>query len=409
MLTKNNCEITLKESVEIILNKFMSTRRRQTPAKEFFDRIFPFVDNDNPLLSTPWNVSWQVDAECNLRCKHCFFEGDDSFYNKKQDISTEQALKLTDELAKDFSIVNLTITGGEPLLRQDIFEIISALKRNNVVLGVQTNGTLVDDKIAKKLSSILNTDLDCVQVSLDGASEGYHNRIRGNGVFKKTINGIKNLVAEGIPVVVNCTALSTNINEIPELYKLCAELGVARFSLTRFTPVNDSQNYLIPDPSELFKCLAKTITLSECESFSLPFDMQTVKFFDLVCNEEFRNIVDDYIAKNNIKKPIICDNLTCHMHNSLYINCDGTVHFCFLTKENDPGLGDFKKESLVEIWDKRWDNEFFKARLANNMLCKKCKYFAFCKGGCMASAYNSYQNKDYPDGLCLYAKEQFNI
>ena len=121
----------LKESIYIVLDKLMSVKREQTPSKIFFDKIYECIDNSEGFLATPWNVSWQVCAECNLRCKHCFFEGKEELYNKNLDLSTEKMLSLVDELVEDCSVVNLTITGGEPFLRKDIFEIIEKIKRSN--------------------------------------------------------------------------------------------------------------------------------------------------------------------------------------------------------------------------------------------------------------------------------------
>ena len=392
----------LKESMYTILDELMNSRREQTPSKDFFDRIYTYIDNKSGYLGTPWNVSWQVCAECNLRCRHCFFEGKENLYDKNQDLTTEKMLSIIDELADDMSIVNLTITGGEPFLRKDIFEIIKKIKSKNIVLWIQTNATLIDDKKAKLLSQLLNLKLDGIQVSLDGACEEYNKNIRGENAFTKTINGIKNLVKYNIPVTVNCTVLSYNLSNLSEIYNLCTGLKVHKFSLTRFSPANSSQAMLVPDSEELFTELAKIIKKSKKSPLSLK--MNAVKFFDLVSSKEFREITDQYIKEKNIKPPEICNNLSCHIQNILYINCDGEVNFCFVAR-NENSMGNVKEQTLSEIWDKRNNNIFFKPRNIKDMPCKKCKYLAYCKGGCMASAFNTYGNKDYPDGLCLLAKK----
>lgn len=405
LLIKEN----LEKSIYAVLDKLMNTKREQTFSKTFFDKVYQSIDNSEGFLATPWNVSWQVCAECNLRCKHCFFEGKEELYNKNLDLSTEKMLSLVDELAEDCSIVNLTITGGEPFLRKDIFEIIEKIKSKNIVLWLQTNATLITDEKAHRLSKILNPQLDCVQISLDGACEDYHNKIRGDNAFSRTFEGIKNLTKYSVPIAVNTTVLNSNLNELVSIYKTCIDLKVKKFSITRFIPSNDSQNYLIPDVERVLEVLFELIKIESENKDNFRFEINALKFYDLVSEPQYREIVDKYLKEKKIKPPILCENISCHLHNILYINCDGAVSFCFMANDKDGILGNVKNESLMEIWSKREKNLFFKPRLISNMLCKKCKYFAFCKGGCMASANIFYKNPNYPDGFCKYAKEQFQL
>lgn len=387
----------------------MNPKQKITPSRKLFNKMYSCFDDSNLNLATPWNVSWQICAECNLRCKHCFFEGNESLYNHLLDLPTEKIFSMIDELANDFSIVNLTITGGEPFLRKDIFEILEKIKSKNIVLYIQTNATLINEKMAERLSKILNNNLDCIQVSLDGACEEYYSKIRGKGWFNRSINGIKNLRKYSIPVTVNTTILSTNLDNLLDIYKLCTTLDIQKFSLTRFVPVNKSQLYLIPEAQKLFKTLASIIDYEQEHISNVRLDLHAIKFFDLVATQDLRNIVDIYLKENSVKYPVLCENVSCHIHNILYINCDGLVSFCFRANDKAMALGDAKQESLFDIWERRDKNLFFQPRLKSNMLCAKCKYFSFCKGGCMVSAYLEYNNFEYPDGMCYYAKEQFNI
>ena len=403
-MEKNN----LKENLHIILDKLFTKKQNDAPARIFFDKIFNNIDCKKNLLATPWNVSWQICANCNLRCKHCFFEGDESKYDQTYNLTNKRALTLVDELFNDLSVVNLTITGGEPFLRKDIFEILKKIKSKNIILWQQTNGTLITKDVAKKLSKILNLKTDCIQISLDASNEELLKNIRGANVYKKTLQGIKNLLEYDIPVSVNCTALSTNIENAPKLYDLCSELKVNKFSLTKFTPMNEMQKILVPDSEILFNVLAQIIR-KEKTGLTTPFEMSTIKFFDLVEKDIYRNIVDNYLKENKIKAPKLCNNISCHIHNILYINSNGNVSFCFNASEPEYSLGNIKDNTLIEIWEKRHENLFFQPRKIYNMLCKKCKYFSYCKGGCMASAYKKYGKIDSPDALCKYAVEQFNL
>jgi len=394
----------IKDDFLLVVARFLHEKKEISPSRKFFDVVYSH--KKSTLLDTPWNVSWQICAECNLRCRHCFFEGNENLYDKKQDLTTEKIFSVIDELADDLSVVNLTITGGEPFMRKDIFQILKKLKQKNIVLWVQTNATLITEEKAKKLSEILNLKLDRVQVSLDGANDNLHNTIRGNGVFQKTIKGIQNLLKYNIQVTVNCTVLSTNTESLPELYNLCNKLQIKELSLTKFIPMNDSQNYLVPNNNDLFHYLAKIIKLEKVRDRHLLLKLQALKFFDFVSNDTYRKYMDGYLKDNNINPPKFCDNISCHIHNMLYINCDGTVHFCFKAIDKQP-LGNLNDSSMLDIWHNRLDNEFFNPRLSKNMMCKKCKYFTFCKAGCMVHAYDKYNDINYPDSFCQYAKEQF--
>jgi len=99
------------------------------------------------------------------------------------------------------------------------------------------------------------------------------------------------------------------------------------------------------------------------------------------------------------------ENASCHHHNAIYISPQGKIYLCFPSKSEDTAIGDFKQKSLLDIWNKRHNHLFFQKRCSDKMLCKKCKYFSFCRGGCMASAYLAHNDINSPDGMCLYAKQ----
>ena len=101
---------------------------------------------------------------------------------------------------------------------------------------------------------------------------------------------------------------------------------------------------------------------------------------------------------------MILSDISCHRHNTIYINAKGEFYLCFACENEKGCLGTFPKDSLEQIWENRKHNIFFKPREAKASECKKCKYFPFCTGGCMGSAFGTYGNVNAPDGLCVYAK-----
>lgn len=394
----------LESSYKVVLDYLFLGKKLPTANRKFIETVSSCNENEDFLFSTPWSISWQIVSNCNLRCKHCFFAGDQNLYNKNSDLNTQEVLKLAEGLVKDYGIVAVSITGGEPLLRNDLMDVIKTFKKANVIVSLQTNGTLITEKMAKQLSEVLNLNSDYVQVSLDGTEESY-NLIRGEDTFTKALRGIKYLMESGIRVNINCTPIKTNLKDLPDLYKLCTDLKINKFSIGRFNPYYDEQNDLMPDFNDLIKAAADIIEQSKTSD---TFFELNLKFFDFVQNEQLRKYADDYLL-NNPKNSVVCTNLSCHNHNTAYINPSGKIYLCFAVEEENAELGDFRKTSLKEIWEKRKSNEFFAPRLSNKMVCKTCKYLSVCKGGCMGSAHKHYGNRNYPDGLCLYAKEQFKI
>lgn len=401
-------ELLLDEKFEkcydLVLHAILHSKKLKTANRLFFEKILDYAD-ETFLCSTPWTVSWKVISACNLRCKHCYFDDESGkLYNSQNDLSKEEIMRLTNDLVTNLGIVNYSITGGEPLLRKDIFEIIKIIKNANGIVSLQTNGTLITKVIAQKLRELLNPNTDFIQISLDGL-EKTHDSIRGNGNFKKAINGIKLMISLGINVNVNCTPISKNKDELVELYKFCNKIGVNKFSLSRFIPYHRNQKELELNLYGLIEIFAEIINLSKSYSAYLEFHY---RFFDFVSNEILRQYADAYLKKHKVTNVDLCNNVNCHKHNTLFIDAEGKFYLCFASKHNDVGLGDFRKSPVLEVWDNRTKNVFFKDRLTANMHCKSCKYFALCKGGCTASAYNRYSDINYPDGLCKYAETFIN-
>lgn len=393
-----------EKAYSMVLQAILNPKKLKTANRVFFEKILNYADEDF-LCCTPWTVSWKVVSACNLRCKHCYFDDKSGkFYNSQSDLNKDEIIKLAKDLVTNLGIVNYSITGGEPLLRKDIFEIIKIIKASHGIVSLQTNGTLITKTISKKLVGLLNPNTDYIQISLDGLEKTYDS-MRGKGNFRKAINGIKLMINSGIKVNVNCTPVSKNISELVDLYKFCTEIGVNKFSLSRFIPYNRNQKELELNLLDLVEIFAKIIELSKSSSTYLEFHY---RFFDFVSNETLRKYADAYLKKQKINNIISCESVNCHKHNTLFIDADGKFYLCFASKHNDKGLGDFRKNTATEIWNNRSQNIFFANRLIDDMPCKTCKYFALCKGGCPASANNRYNAITNPDGLCKYAETFIN-
>ncbi|MDI6806504.1 MAG: radical SAM protein [Candidatus Aenigmarchaeota archaeon] len=190
--------------------------------------------------AAPFLIVWQFTNKCNLKCKHCYASAMSK--SMPNELTTEEAKKLVDELA-ECGVVAIAFSGGEPLIREDFFEVARYAKENDFYISVATNGILITPSIAKKLKDCVNY----VEVSLDGMKET-HEKFRGiSGIFDRTIRGIKNCVKQGLDVCVAPTITKYNLKEIPNLLELAKELRVNRFIAFNFIPTGRGKDILEQD------------------------------------------------------------------------------------------------------------------------------------------------------------------
>jgi MoaA/NifB/PqqE/SkfB family radical SAM enzyme len=175
-------------------------------------------------LAAPLYVAWQITNECNLACLHCIEE---SGPGKRfaDELSREEALRVVDELM-DNGVPYLSFSGGEPMLHPDFFEMVARVTSRGAQLKIETNGHYLTPENSARLKEL---GVKAVQVSLDGASAATFGRMRVRGEFDRTVDGIRNLVAAGVPVEINFSPASFNIHEASRIVDLAFELGAASF------------------------------------------------------------------------------------------------------------------------------------------------------------------------------------
>ena len=156
----------------------------------------------------PFSCVLELTYKCNLKCLHCYVIKD----NKKE-LTTKQFFNVLNQL-KDLGTLYLTISGGEPLVRKDFFEITEYAKKNNFALRIFTNATLINSKIADKIKKLKPI---AVEVSLYGLGKTHDEITQVKGSFRRAVNGIKLLTKRGVNVLAKCTLLRQNIYEIWEL------------------------------------------------------------------------------------------------------------------------------------------------------------------------------------------------
>lgn len=187
----------------------------------------------NIRLKSPLSVCWQITTKCNLNCKYCI-----SSSNMSGDygLSTEKAKEIINQLG-NLGVNRLDFTGGEPLLRRDLKELIECSKSNNINTIVTTNTILLNDENIEWLKLA-----DLVQVSIDGP-EDIHNFQRNANVYKKTIENIAELKKAGCKVRLNSFIFNSNKKFVKDLIDLSKNLDLFSHLFIIFTPQGRGRNH----------------------------------------------------------------------------------------------------------------------------------------------------------------------
>lgn len=355
---------------------------------------------ENFLFSKPVYAWWDLTSACNFRCIHCLYNGRDYF--DKDDLSTDEAIMLANELIHDLGISCINLTGGEIFLRKDTLDIIKIFKDNNVAVRLATNAALLDDAKIATLASMFNPYTDMVQVSLDGACAETFEKIRLTNTFGRIIDNIKKMTSAGITVNVAYTVNNLNSDEVFDAYRLCDELGVKTFFAGKLMAFNENHKKLLLSKKDLlmlyqdihkkdlskYKTEIKTAFFSIIETLNLPYASEILKEQEFV----------EYFKK--FDKPAFRE---CNAHDRLSIRSDGRVYMC-MQAETCPNalMGNYRENSLLEIWEKRLDNVLFQKRKQEDSVCNCCIYNVVCNAGCKAFALERFNDADMPEQECLY-------
>ena len=175
------------------------------------------------------HIVWEVTRRCNLRCRHCHaFGGEPS-----KELSTEEARELIQKL-KETGIKTLVFSGGEPLLRKDIFTLISDATEKDFNIFIATNGTLITTEVARKLNEY---DVGVV-IGIDALRAEIHDELRGSrGAWKAMMRGIENCLRYDTYLHFNIVASRMNFEEVPGIIDFGNKIGVFSYFIYNFVPL----------------------------------------------------------------------------------------------------------------------------------------------------------------------------
>jgi len=358
----------------------------------------PFVPGA-PFLVV-WNFTWK----CNLRCKHCYACAG---AQNRRELSEKEALKALKEFA-DAGVNIIALSGGEPLMRKDVYDIIKTAHDYGMYTAIATNATLITKEVALKLK---NAGLGYVQASLDGASPETHDSFRGvPGVFERTVKGIRNCVEAGLFVEVSSVITKYNYKEVEDIIKLSGELGANWWMMYNFVPTGRGKNIVEADlsPEEREEVLRKLWNILKSRKYKVDVLSTAPQYARVAiqCEKELSNNVDKLIVPTHFYNPELQGKL---ISLSEFIGgCGAGRFYCAMDPDGaitpcvfmPLKVGNITEDNFEELWESNKVFNDLRDRDSLKEHCGVCEYRYVC-GGCRARAYNYLGDYMGPDPGCV--------
>ncbi|HEX9261896.1 MAG TPA: radical SAM protein, partial [Candidatus Bathyarchaeia archaeon] len=367
LFCKHFCYAHAKAMLETVLPFAFTLSHPQQIAThgkcEFYMKLADSPEAKVKAEFVPLVVSWNVTRKCNLKCSHCYINATKEEF--RGELTTEEAKRLMNQLS-EVSKPLLILSGGEPMLREDIYELIRYGANKGFRMGLGSNGTLINGTVAKKLK---NAGLKTVSISLDSSIPEKHDQFRGlENSWKKAVKAIKALKRNGVLVQVNTTLTQQNHSEIDEIMSLAEQLGVENFHLFFLVPTGRGAKIADISPT-MYENMIKT-TFAKSRKHRLNIKPS--------CAPQFMRIAKD---------------MGLDMRQWIR-GCIAGLYYCRIFPNGDitpcpylpVKLGNIREKKFSEIW---FESNVFKDLRDSDKLrgkCGACKYRRLC-GGCRARAY----------------------
>jgi radical SAM protein with 4Fe4S-binding SPASM domain len=330
---------------------------------EFYLKLSHSPEAKKSEKYVPLVMSWNVTRECNMKCTHCYINATDE--KLANELSTQEGKDLIDQICQ-VSKPLLILSGGEPLLRPDIYELINYGASRGLKMGLGSNGSLIDGTVAAKLKA---AGIATVSISLDSNIPEQHDEFRGVvGAWEKAVNACKNLRKNNILVQINTTLTHENYNQIDDIMSLAEEIGVENFHLFFLVPTGRGTKLTDISPQKYEDMISNTFAKGKGHKLNVrpscaPQFMRIAKGMDLDMRQWIRGCMAGFY------------------YCRIYPNGDITPCPYLPIK-----LGNIRETPFKEIW---FNSSVFKAIRNQESLkgkCGKCEYSTLC-GGCRARAY----------------------
>lgn len=305
----------------------------------------------------------ELTRKCNLNCRHC---GSSCSVQNDKMLKLSDIKNTVDELSEyvDKKHFMFCITGGEPFLNPEWYDICSYIGSLGFNIGITTNGVFEDDFSVDKLAQ---SSVKTIAVSIDGMEKTHEKLRRTPGCFKKSVDSLKKLVEKdsfsniGITTVVN----PMNISELNEIFELCKQINVDSWKITGVEPIGEANKnkalFLTQKQYvELFDFIKKK--REENSSFDITYG----------CSHFLPSWYDNTVRTNNF----ICGAGTIIAS----ITCEGDIVSCLDIEKRDLlKQGNISKDNFIEVWETRFE-VFRRNKAKDSLFCKNCKNAELCHG-----------------------------
>jgi heme b synthase len=343
-------------------------------------------------------VAWEVTRSCNLACVHCRASSVRGPY--AGELTTAEGLKLLDDIAA-FSKPVIILTGGEPLLRADIYEVAAYGNNKGLRMVLATNGTLVTEVIAGKM---IDAGIQRVSISIDGMDSQSHDSFRNvTGAFTGALAGIEAMKKAGLEFQINTTITKANLHQLEDIMDLAIRLGAAAHHIFLLVPTGRgkemAEQAISPADYE------KTLNWFYEKSLSCPIQLKAT------CAPHYYRIYHQRKKERGFrgKGQGTTEKETGSPLHAMTRGCLGGISFCFISHMGqvqpcgylELDCGQLKEKGFEDIWN---NSPIFKdLRNLNHYKgkCGRCEFIKVC-GGCRARAYEITGDYLAEEPFCIY-------
>jgi radical SAM protein with 4Fe4S-binding SPASM domain len=352
-------------------------------------------------FARPYVVSWNLTYRCNLACEHCYLDAGgkpevaDAAFADRSELTTQQCREVIDQLA-DFAPECLTIlTGGEPLLRRDILDIVGHAHARGLWVVVGTNGVKVTEHLARVL---LEAGVRGMSLSLDALDPAAHDAFRRvRGAWQNTVEGAKVLHRVGLPFIVQTTVARHNAAELPAIAAFARhELGAKVWNLYFLVPTGRGTFVSDLSPAEYDGILAGLSAIRATHAGAM--------------------VVNAKCAPHHVRH-LLAEDATSSLSRTYdggAGGCPAGTHYMGIRPNGDvtpcPYLpvfgGNLRQVSLAEVWNDSQPFTAIRRRDALGGRCGACELHGHC-GGCRARAWAETADLLAEDPLCTHVPGTF--
>ena len=328
------------------------------------------------------DLFWECTLTCNAKCKHCGSSAEKKKYDGE--LTTEEIKSAFKQIANDMdaSKILVHVTGGEPLVRQDLCEVMEyATKELGFRWGMTTNGILLNDENIEKLRK---ANMETISISIDGL-EQTHDTFRGvPGSYKTIINNIKKLKEANFVKHIQVTTVfhKENINQLNELYNIMLDLGLDSWRLVSMDPIGraNENNNLLLDGKEIKQLLDFIKSKKSHKKLTVTYGCPS--FLGLDYEKEVRNYY--FYCRTGI-------NIASILYNGDLFVCPNVPRIKRFIQ------GNIRTDNFKDVWDNKY-KEFRKKDRTKCEECNKCEQWEYCLGG----AFHTWDFTDNEQNKCVY-------